>query len=475
MPYQNEVRPLNLFGDFLAGKQAAIDSQGAQQANALRGLQVQRAQGLNALAGNPAATPEQYIRAGDAPTGSALSNFQDKQTADKQQALGQVAGLAQKALTITDPVQRKAFLQQATPAYADAFAAIGADHNKGMAELQGLPDAELEQRLQRVAQFAAPQKPIELAPGASLVTPPATLGGAFTNAFTAPPAPMSPYQAAEAARANAALAETNRHNKATEGANNPFLAGGAPNAGGGPSGADFLKSIPPNLASQVKALAEGRMAFPAGMALKSPYWQQMLTAVSQYDPNFDAVNYNARAKTRSDFTSGKNAQNIKALNTAIGHLGRLEEQIGGTASHSFTPLNIAQNVGEEVFGSSGQTNFKQTASALATELTAVFRGSGGAEADVARYLSQLNVNGSQEQKKGAVNNIVELLNARLSAIGDQYNQGMGTTEDPLTLLNPKAQAVIARLSGAQQTDAASVSHPSGAAAPNAGWTVKKVP
>jgi hypothetical protein len=211
-----EVRPINLFGDYLAGRQAALGEKDAQQQSALRATQLDRAQRLNALASNPHATPEQYIRSGDAATGGALYANQQAQAMDKQQALGQLAGLAQKALTITDPAQRKGFLQQAGPAYSDAFTALGADHGKGLAELQTLPDAELQQRLEQVAQFAAPQKPIEVAPGASLVTPPATPGGAYTSAFTAPPAPMSPYQKAETDRANRALAETARHNRFEE-------------------------------------------------------------------------------------------------------------------------------------------------------------------------------------------------------------------------------------------------------------------
>lgn len=235
-----------------------------------------------------------------------------------------------------------------------------------------------------------------------------------------------------------------------------------PNSGLG--GDAFLATLPSAQQAQVKALADGRMQFPGGFALKSPYWQQMLSAVSQYDPNFDAVNYNARASARKDFTSGKSAQNIKSLNTAIGHLGTLDSQISGTASHSFTPLNTAENYVSSKFGSSGPTQFDQTAGALASELTAVFRGSGGAEADVKRYLSELSSNASLEQKKAAVANITELLASRTAAIGDQYNKGMGKTEDPLTLLDPKAAAVLQRIQGGAG-EAAGGSSPQTAGAP----------
>lgn len=156
MPYRNEVQPLNLFGDFLAGKEAAIGQQAAQQGNALRGLQVQRGQRLNALAQDPNATPEQYMRAGDAQTGDALAGAQRQQTMDKQQAFGQLASLAAKALTL-DPTQRKQFLAQAQQVYGPAFAASGADMST-YGSMLALPDDVLAQRLESVARFAQPQK-----------------------------------------------------------------------------------------------------------------------------------------------------------------------------------------------------------------------------------------------------------------------------------------------------------------------------
>lgn len=201
MAYRNEVKPLNLFADYLGGRQAAVEEQGAKQVNALRGLQVQRQTGLNALAQDPNATPEQYIRAGDAQTGVALGNEQQAGQADKQQAMGQVATIAQKALTITDPAQRKAFIGQAMQAYGHAFQALGIDHMQGIAGLQQYPDAELDSTLQHLAQFAAPPKPIEVPAGGSIVLPNAQ-GTAFTPAFTAP---------------NPGQEETARHNKAMEG------------------------------------------------------------------------------------------------------------------------------------------------------------------------------------------------------------------------------------------------------------------
>jgi hypothetical protein len=219
------------------------------------------------------------------------------------------------------------------------------------------------------------------------------------------------------------------------------------------SGDAYLKTLDNGTANMVKALADGRKSFPSGSALRAPYWQEMLTHVSNYDPGFDEVNYTGRSATRRDFTSGKAANNIRALNTAIGHLGHLEEQIGGTASHSFTPLNAVENAGLRVMGDPGPTNFDTTVSALAGELTAVYRGAGGAEADIQRYIDQLNPNASKAQKDGAIRNIVGLLKSRLDALNDQYRQGMGTTAQQLQLLDPQAQLIVHHLGGFDEAGA----------------------
>ena len=195
MPYRNEVQPLNLFGDYLAGRDAALSQQRAQQVNALGNLQVQRAQQINAL--GPDATPEQYVRAGDTQAGVALQTMNQQGQIDKQQALQQMVGIAQKALTIQDPAQRKGFLQQAGQMYAPAFKAMGADMSQFPAML-AMPDDQLQQKLQQVAQFAAPQKPIEVAAGGSLAVPDPANPGKYINAFTNPKdTEMTPYQKAQ--------------------------------------------------------------------------------------------------------------------------------------------------------------------------------------------------------------------------------------------------------------------------------------
>lgn len=241
------------------------------------------------------------------------------------------------------------------------------------------------------------------------------------------------------------------------GTNTPVTVGNnAPAIGASPSGKndDYLSTLPTPIAAQVKALADGKMAFPSGFALKSPYWQQMLQAVSQYDPNFDAVNYNARAATRKDFTSGKSAQNMTSLNTAIGHLDALDKAFGGLKNSDYPMYNqVANAVGRNLGNTDIQTAVKDVNSkaiAVAGELAKVFRSTGMSQKEIEDWKDQISPNNSPAENKKVIESAMDLMNSRLDAIGEQYNKGMGTTADPVTLLSPKAQKIIQRL-GTSQT------------------------
>ena len=193
----------------------------------------------------------------------------------------------------------------------------------------------------------------------------------------------------------------------------------------------------------VKALAEGRLAFPGGFALKAPWWQQKLEQVAQFDPTFDATNFNNRAKARATLLNGKVGASANALNTAIGHLDLLNGQISGTASHNFTPANSLINATEQMFGDPGITNFKDTAGKLASELTSVYRNGGGAEADVVRQLQSLDPNASKDQKTSVIRNALDLLASKQAANLYQYNLGSGG-KPAVDLLDPSARAVLDR-------------------------------
>jgi hypothetical protein len=210
-------------------------------------------------------------------------------------------------------------------------------------------------------------------------------------------------------------------------------------------GDEFLKSLPAPEATQVKALAEGREPFPSGFSMAR--LQPLIQAVSQYDPNFDAVNYMSRYRTRQAFTSGQESRNITSLNTVIGHLDNLK-QLGEALNNNDIPLaNKVLNHIATAFGSSKVTNFDTAKNAVADELERTFRGTAGSVTGIKGWSEQLTSDASPEQQKGAWKVLGNLLDSRVDALGDTYSRGMGKTTDGLTLLSPKSQTAYEELTG----------------------------
>lgn len=210
-------------------------------------------------------------------------------------------------------------------------------------------------------------------------------------------------------------------------------------------GDDFLKTLPSTLANQVKAYAEGRQQIPQGFALKSPYFQKLMQYITTYDPSFDAVNYNARSKTRNDFTSGKSAQSINALNTVIGHLQSLSDSADALNNGNYPLLNQAENMYLSATGDPRVTQFDTTKKAVVDELTRVWRGNGGSEGDIKTWSDQINAANSPAQLHGVIGQIGDLLQSKINSLGETYQQGMGTTAQPLQFVTPKSAAVLKQL------------------------------
>lgn len=216
--------------------------------------------------------------------------------------------------------------------------------------------------------------------------------------------------------------------------------GGDPTAGGGDSGLTgdaYLATLSPTIQAKVKAVAEGRTAPPRP---GTRYGETTLDMVTRYDPTFDAANAMSRVKTRVDFTSGKSAVAVNALNTAMGHLIHLDDQAHDLGNFSVAPgvLNpIYNSIRKNVGGNTSITAFDQTKQAAASEMRKVFTGaSGGSLAELEGWEKTLNSSQSYPQLHEVIKNGVELMGSRLSALQDQYATGMGRSDKIPQMIKP---------------------------------------
>lgn len=220
-------------------------------------------------------------------------------------------------------------------------------------------------------------------------------------------------------------------------------------AAGGLTGEDFLKTLPPGIAENVKGVAEGRIGL-TNFSTKGGHRERMLELVGQYEPGFDTTAWKRRNETATAFAKGKQGDAVRSVNQTISHAGSLAEAIdslnnmGGMG----TMLNPLVNAAQERSGDSRQGVFRQRAQAVSSELRKVFSGTGGGSlTELEKWESSLPPNASKDQQKAYLKSGLELLNGAVNALDDQYKRGMGPNASVMDLISPKAKATLAKLRG----------------------------
>lgn len=231
-----------------------------------------------------------------------------------------------------------------------------------------------------------------------------------------------------------------------------------PGAGSDLTGDAFLATLPKGYAAQIKGYANGDIAMPSGNRAGSRDQQRLLNDIMQYDPSASAANLSSRTAIRKAFTSGPYSQTINATNTVIGHIGDLDKAIDrlhntGIPLYNKTAQAFGQNLGNQDTQAS-LASFNTYKTMVANELTKVYRGTGGAEADIQGWMNQLDAAQSPAALKATVKAMVTGLKSRIDSLGVTYSSGMGKTTDPFSLLTPRAKTVFDRLYGAGDDDAA---------------------
>jgi len=211
---------------------------------------------------------------------------------------------------------------------------------------------------------------------------------------------------------------------------------------------EILSKLSPGLANIVKALVEGRLAFPGSFALRSPYWQKLLQLAGMYDPNFDATQFQIRTAVRTEFTKGKAAGNIRSLNTAIGHLKNFKDSSEALQNRSVQFWNrIANYTLSDWWGDPRVRRFLIDANAVAGEAATVFKGTAGTDQEITTWKEQLNSSDSPEKLQATYEEIVRLLGSRMDALDYQWVTGMKKARD-FKLLSPKSIEILKGLGGA---------------------------
>lgn len=227
-------------------------------------------------------------------------------------------------------------------------------------------------------------------------------------------------------------------------------------------------------AANSRALAHGAEASQQPLSVWSPQQQQAVTGLASYsvnpatfptrtqakagqmdretaigyarqiDPSYDEKEYGTRSKLQSDFRSGKSAQNIRSLNTAIDHLDAMASS--GTALHNtnYQAPNWVKNTVAPWFGATAPGQFHKDVNAVAGELSQLFKGTGATDKEIESWKKDMSAAQTPAQIRTGINEALKLMGGRYDALENQYTTGMGRPRD-FQMLSPHSQKILSNL------------------------------
>lgn len=212
-------------------------------------------------------------------------------------------------------------------------------------------------------------------------------------------------------------------------------------------GDDYLAAIEPGQRELIKGVSAGQIPL-SQLSTRGGHRERIAAQALQHDPTFTANRFNVI----KDFTTGPAANNVTAINTAIGHLGSLNE-LGDALKNGDTPLmnKLFNRIATET-GHAEVNNFDVARGAVGDELMRVFRQVGASERESQDWSDKFAASKSPEQLKGAAKTAATLLGSRIEALNDKFMRGTGKKTGFPNLLSPHSQDVMGAISGHKYDD-----------------------
>jgi hypothetical protein len=210
----------------------------------------------------------------------------------------------------------------------------------------------------------------------------------------------------------------------------------------GLTGEDLLTHLPVSLASQIRAIGEGRQPSPAARSLTTPAGRQLMDLVNQAYPNYDAKQYATMGTAEKAFTSGKKGDTTRSLNVAVDHLGTLQQVADALQNNDTRLFNQAGNFIALQTGNPAPTDFNAVKRIVADEVTKAVLGSGGALGDRKAVDDAISSANSPAQLASVISKYKNLMGGQLNGIEQQYTASTGKKDFRDRFLTPTTRAAL---------------------------------
>lgn len=222
---------------------------------------------------------------------------------------------------------------------------------------------------------------------------------------------------------------------------------------------NYLNALPPDQAELIRAIGEGRTEL-SSRAASTKEGKALMQEVTTAYPGYDFSRAPEYAKTRQVFTSGKTADAINALNTAMGHMLTMYQNatLGGS-------LPVIGAV-ERAAGSQSAITLANAKAALIDELGKAYKGGALTDADTRTWKGRISA-WSPAEIKGNARSFVQLLDSKLSSYEQQWRNGSPPgAVAPIQILSPEAKSAYETITGREPITGSVSSQPSQTAAPS---------
>lgn len=292
---------------------------------------------------------------------------------------------------------------------------------------------------------AAPTAPVT--PSIAAPATPAPSGATLTKAPLAAttPSPVAPMTGPQIAGAQSKVPTAASKAPQQFAYDTPFIQ----------SMSDLSKSrfarLTPEQQLVVGPMLDGNTAPPeAGKAIIDPNGQDILAAAAWVLPGFNEQVWRQKNDTIKSFAGqGPDAINTTAIDQALGHLDELNS--AGQAMHNrmFQPWNYVANAVESGgLDNPAQDNFHRAQQSVATELAKIYKGVGVTpEGEIEDWKKTFNPDAGPKRLAEMAPATIRMLDSRLDALHQKWENGMGTPDGMPALMSPDTQRKYDILSG----------------------------
>lgn len=166
----------------------------------------------------------------------------------------------------------------------------------------------------------------------------------------------------------------------------------------------------------------------------------IMAQVRQLNPNYDGAKYKIMAKTRQDFTTGKQGQSVQSMNVAVDHLDTLQEAANALKNGNLPLFNQIGNMYSKNTGSPKVTDFNALKSIVGSEVAKAVAGGATALGDREEIRAEINAANSPQQLAGVIEKYQKLMAGQVKGLKQTYESvGLKDFDDKLL---PRTKKVL---------------------------------